>query len=143
MYYPAIITGALFVGIIISDIFSRKRGNIPEHLVLGLVSITLMVWLTMKNAEIVAWGLLMIPLFILAITFIFVIFNVSLGTREAPAAGTAATTPTPTTAGVASNAATTTATTTITPSACTPKQPAATPLPPSGASTTITPSTTC
>ena len=76
MYYPAIITGALFLGIIVNDIFSRKRGSIPEHLVLGLVSVTLMVWLTMKNAEIVAWGLLMIPLFILAITFIFVIFNV-------------------------------------------------------------------
>ena len=143
MYYPAIITAALFLGIIVNDIFSRKRGSIPEHLVLGLVSVTLMVWLTMKNAEIVAWGLLMIPLFILAITFIFVIFNVSLGsTSTTPAAGTA-TTPTPTTAGVASNAATTTATTTITPSACTPKQPAATPVPPSGASTTITPSTTC
>jgi hypothetical protein len=141
MYYPAIITAALFVGIIINDIFSRKRGSIPEHLVLGLVSVTLMVWLTMKNAEIVAWGLLMIPLFILAITFIFVIFNVSLGsTPTTPAAGTAATS---TTAGVASNAATTTAATTITPSACTPKQPAATPVPPSGASTTITPSTTC
>ena len=79
MYYPAIITSALFVGILISDIFSGKRGSIPEHLVLGFISVTLMVWLSMKNAEIVAWGLLMIPLFILAITFIFVIFNVSLG----------------------------------------------------------------
>jgi hypothetical protein len=144
MYYPAIITGALFVGIIISDIFSRKKGNIPEHLVMGLISITLMVWLSMKNAEIVAWGLLMIPIFILAITFIFVMFDVKLATNPTtpatPAPGTATTS---TTAGVASNAATTTAATTITPSACTPKQPAATPVPPSGASTTITPSTTC
>ena len=138
MYYPAIITGALFVGILISDIFSGKRANIPEHLVLGLISVSAFIWLAVHNAEIVAWGLLMIPLFILAITFIFVMFDVKLATSTTPAAGTAATT-----AGVASNAATTTAATTITPSACTPKQPAATALPPSGASTTITPSTTC
>ena len=144
MYYSAIITAALFMGILISDIFSGKTANIPEHLVLGLISVSAFVWLAMHNAEIVAWGLLMIPLFILAITFIFVMFDVKLATSApavAPAVGTATTTPT--TAGVASNAATTTAATTITPSACKPKQPAATPLPPSGASTTITPSTTC
>ena len=141
MYYPAIITGALFVGILISDIFSGKRANMPEHLVLGLISVSAFVWLGVHNAEIVAWGLLMIPLFILAITFIFVMFDVKLATT--PTTPAAAVTTTSTTAGVASNAATTTAATTITPSACTPKQPAATPVSPTGASTTITPSTTC
>ena len=143
MYYPAIITGALFVGILISDIFSGKRANMPEHLVLGLISVSAFVWLGVHNAEIVAWGLLMIPLFILAITFIFVMFDVKLATTSTTPTIPAAVTTTSTTAGVASNAATTTAATTITPSACTPKQPAATPVPPSGASTTITPSTTC
>ena len=142
MYYPAIITGALFVGILISDIFSGKRANMPEHLVLGLISVSAFIWLGVHNAEIVAWGLLMIPLFILAITFIFVMFDVKLATTPTtPTISPAVTTST--TAGVASNAATTTAATTITPSACTPNQPAATPVPPSGASTTITPSTTC
>ena len=146
MYYPAIITGALFVGILISDIFSGKRANMPEHLVLGLISVSAFIWLGVHNAEIVAWGLLMIPLFILAITFIFVMFDVKLATTPTtPTTPTipAAVTTTSTTAGVASNAATTTAATTITPSACTPKQPAATPVSPTGASTTITPSTTC
>ena len=143
MYYPAIITGALFVGILISDIFSGKRANMPEHLVLGLISVSAFVWLGVHNAEIVAWGLLMIPLFILAITFIFVMFDVKLATTSTTPTIPAAVTTTSTTAGVASNAATTTAATTITPSACTPKQPAATPVSPTGASTTITPSTTC
>ena len=141
--YPAIITAALFVGIIISDIFSGKRANIPEHLVLGLISVSSFVWLSMHNAEIVAWGLLMIPIFILAITFIFVMFDVKLAPTPDVTSTPTTTATTPTTTGVATNAATITAATTITPSACTPKEAPATAIPPSGTSTTITPSTTC
>ena len=146
MYYPAIITLALFAGILVSDIFSGKRANIPEHLVLGLISVSLMAWLSIHNAEIVAWGLLMIPMFILAITFIFVMFDVKLAPPPAATTAlitTAPVTTTPTTTGVASNAATTTAPTTITPSACTPQQSTPTALPPNGTPTTVTPSTTC
>ena len=68
MYYPAIATGALFTAIILNDTIQKVDKNIMgQHGFLGIISIILMATLTNNNAEYVAWGILVIPFFILGI----------------------------------------------------------------------------
>ena len=93
MYYPAIITAAIFMGIILNDVISSTTGHIPEHALTGLICVVGMAWLSAQNAEIVAWGLVMIPLFILGATFVLSVFKVNLVASSAPAAAPAAPAP--------------------------------------------------
>lgn len=86
MYYPALTTAALFTAIIIEDAITRKSSNFIKHLFLGFISVGLMVYLSMNKAEFVAWGLLIIPMFIIFLSFISLKSNTSekSGCRRPP-----------------------------------------------------------
>jgi hypothetical protein len=61
MYAP-IVTSALFMGIIFYDlIVSASQKEILKHFLFGLVATSAMAFLTLRGAELAAWGLLLIP----------------------------------------------------------------------------------
>jgi hypothetical protein len=97
MSYPAITTGALFTALLISDLIRRRKEDLGKHALLGLISVLIMLVLSQKGADFVAWGLLILPMFILALSFIIVFL------RKTPE--------TPVTPSVAAHPITTTATT--------------------------------
>ena len=72
MFYPAIATAALFIAIIIHDAMIKESDSIPNHAFLGLISVLAMIYLSMKGADIVAWGILVLPMFIIALSFVLV-----------------------------------------------------------------------
>jgi hypothetical protein len=72
MFYPAITTAALFTAIIIHDAMVKESSSIPIHAFLGLISVLAMLYLSMKGANFVAWGILVLPMFIIALSFVLV-----------------------------------------------------------------------
>jgi hypothetical protein len=72
MFYPAIATAALFTAIIIHDAMIKESDSIPVHAFLGLISVLAMIYLSMKGANFVAWGILVLPMFIIALSFVLV-----------------------------------------------------------------------
>ena len=72
MFYPAIATAALFTAIIIHDAMIKESDSIPIHAFLGLISVLAMIYLSMKGANFVAWGILILPMFIIALSFVLV-----------------------------------------------------------------------
>ena len=75
MYYPAITTAALFTAIIIRDVITRNTSDISSHAFLGLISILAMIVLSMYKADFVAWGLLVLPMFIILLSYVLTYFN--------------------------------------------------------------------
>jgi hypothetical protein len=92
MYYPAITTAALFTAIILNDTIQRNTSETPQHFILGLISVLIMLVLSQKGAELVAWGLLFIP----AVIIILSLFIGNVGTGTTTSTGTTNTTPSPT-----------------------------------------------
>lgn len=70
MYYSAVTTVALFIAIIINDVIQNNVSSISNHAFLGLLSILAVLFLCMKGAETVAWGLITIPMFTIALSFV-------------------------------------------------------------------------
>jgi hypothetical protein len=83
MYYPSIVFAALFSGLIFADILNKQTDRIPGHAFFGLVIIIITVVLTQNNADLVAWGLLILPLTILFISFVMVVLRGPWGTTSA------------------------------------------------------------
>ena len=83
MYYPAITTAALFTAIIIVDAIKKYSSNIPSHAFLGLLSVGAMLFLSMKGADFVAWGILVLPMFIIILSFVLVYMNSPIVTANA------------------------------------------------------------
>ena len=75
MYYPAITTAALFTAIIIRDSVTRNSSDIPHHAFVGLICVAAMIFLSMNKADFVAWGLLVLPMFIIILSYILTYFN--------------------------------------------------------------------
>ena len=70
MYYPALTTAALFTAIIIADSIQQKVNDIGRHALLGFICVLIMLILSEKGAEFVAWGLLFLPMLIILISYI-------------------------------------------------------------------------
>ena len=70
MYYSAVTTVALFIAIIINDVIQNNVSSISNHAFLGLLSVLAVLFLCMKGAESVAWGLIIIPMFTIALSFV-------------------------------------------------------------------------
>jgi hypothetical protein len=85
MFYPAISTAALFTAIIIHDAMTKQASSIPTHAFLGLISILAMLYLSMKGADFVAWGILILPMFIIALSFVLVYIGSAKTGSSAPA----------------------------------------------------------
>jgi hypothetical protein len=65
---PTIITGALFVAAIFTDLLRHEFENLPGHSILGVISVLLMAGLCERGMVLVAWALLLIPFIALAIS---------------------------------------------------------------------------
>ena len=88
MFYPAISTAALFTAIIIHDAMTKQASSIPTHAFLGLFCILAMLYLSMKGANFVAWGILILPMFIIALSFVLVYIGSAKNGSSAPAPAT-------------------------------------------------------
>lgn len=72
MYYPPIAAAALFTAIVIVDVIKGESSSIATHAFLGLLSIGAVTFLSMKGADFVAWGILVLPMFIILLSFVLV-----------------------------------------------------------------------
>jgi len=88
MSYPAITTAAFFTAIVLYDVIQRRTEDIGKHVLLGFISTLIMVVLSQKGADFVAWGLLTLPMFIIALSFIVIYLK---GPSTSPASIPAAT----------------------------------------------------
>lgn len=64
---PALATAALFLALVILDIFQQNTQLIPGHALFGVISTLLMAILCQKGAQMAAWGLFILPLVLLII----------------------------------------------------------------------------
>lgn len=84
--YPALTTAALFMALILLDIGKQQFKLMIGHLLVGIIAVLLMVYLSQNGADMVAWGIFLIPLVMLAI-------GLTIGAlRSAPGAVSAAAT---------------------------------------------------
>jgi hypothetical protein len=83
MYYPAITTAALFTAIIIDDAIKKNSDSIPTHAFMGLLCVGAMIFLSMKGADFVAWGILVLPMFIIILSFVLVYMDSPIVTANA------------------------------------------------------------
>lgn len=80
VYYPALITGALFASLLIIDLIRRESKPFLGHLIFGVIAIVLMVYLSQNDADFVAWGLFSVPIIILITGLLIGYFNTAPGT---------------------------------------------------------------
>lgn len=64
---PAFVTAALFIAILILDLAKRDYRLIGGHFLFGIIAVLLMLFLCNNEAEVVAWGVLLLPFILLAI----------------------------------------------------------------------------
>jgi tetrahydromethanopterin S-methyltransferase subunit E len=84
--YPALTTAALFMALILLDIGKQQFKLMIGHFLVGIIAVLLMVYLSQNGADMVAWGIFLIPLVMLAI-------GLTIGAlRSAPGAVSAAAT---------------------------------------------------
>jgi hypothetical protein len=84
MAYAAITTAALFLAIILNDLVQNESGKIAQHALVGFICVLIIIVLSQKGYDLVAWGLLLIPLTSFLVSLVGVYLNAS------PAAPTAA-----------------------------------------------------
>lgn len=77
IYYPALITGAFFLSLLILDLIRRDSRPFVGHLIFGIIAVILMVYLSQNDAEFVAWGIFSIPVVLLCIGLLIGYFNVN------------------------------------------------------------------
>jgi hypothetical protein len=65
--YPALTTAALFMALILLDIGKQQYNLMIGHFLFGIIAVLLMVYLSQNGADMVAWGIFLIPLVMLAI----------------------------------------------------------------------------
>lgn len=64
---PAFVTAALFIAILILDLAKRDYRLLGGHFLFGIIAVLLMLFLCQNEAEVVAWGVLLLPFILLAI----------------------------------------------------------------------------
>lgn len=64
---PAFVTAALFIAILILDLAKRDYRLLGGHFLFGIISVLLMLFLCQNDAEVVAWGVLLLPFLLLAL----------------------------------------------------------------------------
>lgn len=81
--YPALTTAALFFTFMIIDLIRRNYRALAGHFLFGAVAVLLMLYLCQSDAELVAWGLIAVPIIFLILGF--VIGTVKPGPEPVPA----------------------------------------------------------
>ena len=80
VYYPALITSALFVALLIVDLVTKQSKLFVAHLVFSIIAVSLMAYLSQIDLDNLAWGLLSIPLFMLLAGLLIGFYNSEPGT---------------------------------------------------------------
>jgi len=75
IYYPALITSAIFFGAIVVNLHSGFYGTVILTSLLAIPSILLLVFLSQKNLDILAYILILVPI-------ILVIVGYSMGVKK-------------------------------------------------------------
>ena len=70
--YSIISTAAIFAAIVFNDIIQNQKYYIRLHIFLGLIATALVIVLWYLEYEYVAWGLIVVPIFTLFISYIAV-----------------------------------------------------------------------
>ena len=65
--YPALTAAALFMALILLDLGKQQFKLMIGHLLVGIIAVLLMVYLSQNGADMVAWGIFLIPLVMLGI----------------------------------------------------------------------------
>lgn len=68
---PAIATTAYFVAIILLDLYNRNWGQIPGHALFGVFATLLILFICERASETTAWILLVAPLGIVFVSYLF------------------------------------------------------------------------
>ena len=68
--YSLIVVTAIFVAIIFNDLVQDNSSEIPKHALFGLVCVLSMTLLWYNDLALVGWGLLVVPIIVLLISFI-------------------------------------------------------------------------
>ena len=68
--YSILVTVAFFTAIILNDVFLQDSENIPKHALLGLISTGIISTLWFYDLEFVGWGILILPITALTISFL-------------------------------------------------------------------------
>jgi hypothetical protein len=71
--YSIIFTAAIFLAIILNDLIQNRKYRVQNNLYLGLLATALVTMLWYLGYEYVAWGLIILPILTLFITYIIVI----------------------------------------------------------------------
>ena len=74
---PGLVTAALFIAVIISDLMKRRADSAKGHFFLGIVAFLLINYLHQEGHDFVAWGILSVP-------FILIIIGVFFGGTSQP-----------------------------------------------------------
>jgi hypothetical protein len=80
VYYPALITSAFFVALLVVDLVTKHPKLFVAHLVFSIISVSLMAYLSQIDLDNLAWGLLSIPLFMLLAGLLIGFYNSEPGT---------------------------------------------------------------
>jgi hypothetical protein len=134
IYYPALVTSALFTALLILDLLTKRIKLFAIHFIFALIAVTLMVYLSQKDLDIAAWGIFTFPFILLCAGLIIGYLNPAPGNIASTPPSTLANTVTCTTCGQASSSCLCSETTPI----VTPPTPVVTDL--SGCTSSSTPS---
>ena len=84
IYYPALATGALFTSLLILDLSKQQIRLFMYHFIFAIIAVVLMVYLSQKDADFVAWGILAFPLLLLVIGILIGYYNPVPGSSYSP-----------------------------------------------------------
>jgi len=82
--YSILVTVAFFTAVILNDIFLQETEEIPAHALLGLISTGIVTTLWFYDLEFVGWGLLILPITVLTVSFL-VLYAKSYNISSEPA----------------------------------------------------------
>lgn len=69
IYYPALITSAIFFGAIVVNLHNRFYGTVILTSLLAIPSILLLVYLSQKNLDILAYILILVPIILVMVGY--------------------------------------------------------------------------
>jgi hypothetical protein len=87
--YSIIFTAAIFIGVILNDVLQKHNKNTSRHFFLGMLAISLVTILWYLEYEIVGWALVVLPIFVLLISYITLVTGSTVTkTTSSPVAAT-------------------------------------------------------
>jgi len=86
--YSIIFTAAIFIGVLLNDVLQSRKTSISSHFFLGVVAISLVTILWYLDYEIVGWAMVLLPIFVLLISYITLVTGAAVSKNTSPVAAT-------------------------------------------------------